>query len=51
MKGNRQINPDHTKNRAINTVNLLPRGQVVSLKGFDLIGAFQIIATNGDMEY
>ncbi|CAK0770549.1 transposase [Gammaproteobacteria bacterium] len=51
LKSNRLINPDGTRNRAINTVNLLPGGQVVSLKGVGLVRAFQIVATNGDMEY
>jgi len=51
MKSNRQINPDHTVNRAISEVNLLPGGQIVHLKGYGLVRAFQIVTKDGDMEY
>ncbi|CAK0765759.1 transposase [Gammaproteobacteria bacterium] len=51
LKCNRQINPDGAGNRAINTIHLLPGGQVVHLKGYGLVRVFQIAAKDGGMEY
>ncbi|CAK0752957.1 transposase [Gammaproteobacteria bacterium] len=51
LKCNRQVNPDRTGNRAINTINLLPGGQVVHLKGYGLVRVFQIAAKDGSKEY
>jgi hypothetical protein len=50
-KGNRQVEPDRTGNRALSEVAIPAEGRVVHLKGYGLITVFRIVAADGDTEY
>ena len=51
LKGNRQVDPDRTGNRALSDVAIPADGRVVHLKGYGLVKVFRIVATDGDTEY
>ena len=51
LKGNRQVNPDGTGNRALAECVIAPEGTVVHLKGYGLIQVFRIDTPDGDTEY
>ena len=50
LKKNRQVNPDNTKNVAVETLEPVEGGQVVHLKGFGFVRLFLIVTKNGDGE-
>ena len=51
LKGNRQVDPDRTGNRALSEVAIGADGLVVHLKGYGLIKVFRIVAADGDTEH
>ena len=51
LKGNRQVDPDRTGNRALSEVAIPEDGLVVHLKGYGLIKVFRIVAADGDTEH
>ena len=51
LKGNRQVNPDGTGNRALAECTISPDGTVVHLKGDGMIQVFRIDTPDGDTEY
>ena len=51
LKGNRQVNPDGTGNRALKDCAIAPDGTVVHLKGYGMIQVFRIATPDGDTEY
>ncbi len=51
LKGNRQVNPDGTGNRAVQAADISAAGTVVHLKGYGMIRVFRIVTPNGDTEY
>ena len=51
LKGNRQVNPDRTGNRAVETVFTLSDDCVVHLKDYGMVRVFRIVATDGETEY
>ena len=51
LKGNRQVNPDGTGNRALQDADIVADGSVVHLKGYGLIRVFWIVTPDGDTEY
>jgi hypothetical protein len=51
LKGNRQVNPDGTGNRALHAVDISADGSVVHLKGYGMIRVFRIVTPDGDTEY
>lgn len=51
LKKNRQVNPDNTKNVAVETLEVPQEGQIVHLKEFGLVRLFRTVAPNGDGEY
>ena len=51
LKGNRQVDPDRTGNRALSEVAIPADGLVVHLKGYGLIKVFRIVATDGDTDH
>ena len=51
LKGNRQVNPDDTGNRALAECDIAADGTVVHLKGYGMIGVFRIVTSDGDTEY
>ncbi|MDQ5851235.1 MAG: transposase [Chloroflexota bacterium] len=51
LKGNRQVNPDGTGNRALSVCDISPDGTVVHLKGYGMIQVFRIATPDGDTEY
>ena len=51
LEADRQVNPDHTFNRALATVELAETGTVVHLKGFGFIKVFKIVVTENHIEY
>ena len=48
---NRQVNPDNTKNRALNEVNIGEEGTQVHLKGYGMVKVFKMVSKKGDIEY
>jgi hypothetical protein len=51
LKGNRQVDPDDTGNRALQETDIAADGTVVHLKGYGLIRVFRIVTPDGDTEY
>jgi putative transposase len=51
LKGNRQVNPDGTGNRALQDADIGADGSVVHLKGYGMIRVFRIVTPDGDTEY
>ena len=51
LKGNRQVNPDASGNRALQATEIAADGTVVHLKGYGLIRVFRIVTPDGDTEY
>lgn len=51
LKGNRQVNPDGTGNRALQECDIARDGTVVHLKGYGMIQVFRIDTPDGDTEY
>ena len=51
LKGNRQVNPDGTGNRAVQDCAIAAEGTIVHLKGYGLIQVFRIDTPDGDTEY
>ena len=51
LKGNRQVNPDGTGNRALQDADIGADGRVVHLKGYGMIRVFRIVTPDGDTEY
>lgn len=51
LKKNRQVNPDDTKNVAVETLGVVDAGQVIHLKEFGFVRLFRTVAPNGDGEY
>ncbi len=51
LKVNRHVDPDDTGNRPVSEVPVDEQGRVVHLKGYGLIRLFQIVSTDGDIEY
>ena len=51
LKKNRQVNPDDTKNVAVETLEVADTGRVVHLKEFGFVRLFRTVAPNGDGEY
>jgi putative transposase len=51
LKGNRQVNPDGTGNRALAECRIREAGTRVHLKGYSFILVFRIDTPNGDTEY
>jgi hypothetical protein len=51
LKGNRQVNPDGTGNRALQDCAITADGTVVHLKGYGMIQVFRIATPDGDTEY
>jgi len=51
LKKNRRVNPDDTKNVAVETLPPVAGGQVVHLKEFGFVRLFRTVAPNGDGEY
>jgi len=51
LKKNRQVNPNNTKNVAVETLEVVDGGQVVHLKEFGFVRLFRTVASNGDGEY
>ncbi len=51
LKGNRQVNPDGTGNRALQACAISADGTVVHLKGYGMIQVFRIDTPDGATEY
>ena len=51
VRCNRHVNLDRQGNRPINELPISAQGTLVHLKGFGLVKAFRIVATDGDAEY
>ena len=51
LKGNRQVNPDGSGNRALAECDISADGTVVHLKGYGMIAVFRIDTPDGDTEY
>jgi hypothetical protein len=51
LKGNRQVNPDGTGNRALSECEIVTDGTVVHLKGYGMVLVFRIVTPDGDTEY
>jgi putative transposase len=51
LKGNRQVNPDHTGNVSLEDIAIAPAGRQVHLKGFGFVQVFRIVAPNGDTQH
>ena len=51
LKGNRQVNPDGSGNRALQEANIAVDGTVVHLKGDGMIRVFRMVTPDGDTEY
>jgi hypothetical protein len=51
LKGNRQVNPDATGNRALAECAISPNGTMVHLKGYGMIQVFRIDTPDGATEY
>jgi hypothetical protein len=51
LKKNRQVDPDRTGNRALETCEISALGSVVHLKGYGMVKVFRIDTPDGDTEY
>lgn len=50
LKKNRQVNPDGSGNRALETCDIPAEGVVIHLQGYGMIRIFRIVPTNGNTE-
>lgn len=51
LKKNRLVDPDGEGNRQLQELELSANGSTVHLKGYGWIKVFELVATNGDIEY
>ena len=51
LKSNRLVNPDNTKNRPLETVEISPQGTVVHLREYGFIKVFRLVPKEGDTQY
>ena len=51
LKADRLVNPDHTTNRPLASVDLAATGTVVHLKGYGFVKLFKIVVTENHIEY
>ena len=51
LECDRLVNPDHTSNRPVASVQLAATGTIVHLKGFGFIKVFKLVVTEDHIEY
>lgn len=51
FRKNRQVNPDNTKNQAIDSIEIPDEGRVVHLKGYGFVKVFRIATKKGGVGY
>jgi IS4 transposase len=51
LKSNRLVNPNNTKNRPLETIEIFPQGTVVHLREYGFIKVFRLVPKEGDTQY
>jgi putative transposase len=51
LKSNRLVDPDHTYNRQVSTIDIPPEGKVVHLRQYGFIKVFRVVHSDGETEH